>query len=107
MITDEDLRWEEINAPYSKRPKNFTRSNEDDTSVCWNYQDRTVEIFTNRRSVYERCIECNSTTLQRTEDDVNRVYTLEYSFDEIRAPELILKKHRSPVSRGLNEPVGL
>lgn len=106
MIDNEILEWETINHPNTVNP-NYSRSNEDDTSICWNYQDRTVEIFTNRRHIYEKCIEANSSYLKSTENDRDRVYTLEYSFDEIRSPEKCLVKHRSPISRGLNAPVGL
>ena len=106
MIDNEILEWETINHPSPTTP-NYTRSIEDDTSICWNYVDRTVEIFTNRRRIFEKCIDTNSNYLKRSENDRERVYTIEYSFDELRSPEKCLIKHRSPAARGLNEPVGL
>lgn len=68
-----------------------SRSKYDDTSISWDYENNTVEVFTNRRGVYEKCLKRSPNPLKNVCNDVERLYTLTYAFDAIRGPETIVK----------------
>lgn len=69
----------------------YKTSLEDDTSICWNYEDKEVEIFTNRKLVFKKCLERNPFPKRVKADDQERVYSLIYGFKDLRSPETILK----------------
>ena len=77
-----------------KDDPSYKQSQEDDTSICWNYQDREVEVFTNRRVIYERCLKRNPTPKRVVADHKNRVYSLIYDFSAVRDPFTCLKVDR-------------
>ena len=74
-----------------KDDPSYRQTKEDDTSICWNYQDREVEVFTNRRVIFEKCLARNPNTKRVVKDHTNRVYSLIYDFSAVRDPFTSLK----------------
>ena len=74
-----------------KDDPSYRQTKEDDTSVCWNYADREVEVFTNRRVIFEKCLQRNPNVKRVVKDHKNRVYSLIYDFSAVRDPFTCLK----------------
>jgi len=81
-MTTETSAWKKLGKSFSQ---------DDDTSVFWDYRSKTIEIFTNRRSIYEKCLERNGKPIRKVCDDEARVYRLFYPFDQARTADTIVK----------------
>ena len=91
LQTPEAIQKRAAVAAARREDPSYKTSREDDTSVCWNYADKEVEIFTNRKLVYEKCLQRNPNPKRAVADDLERVYSLVYGFSDLRSPETILK----------------